>query len=270
MPVYKAPVRDFQFVLNDYLNIGQYKDVPGFADAGPELMNPVLEAAAQFTEEVLFPINEKGDKQGLKYDNGKVIMPDGFAEAYKQYVEGGWPSFTCDPNYGGQGLPEVLNMPLMEMVCSSNLSFGLTPGLSHGAYNAIITYASDELKKRYLPKMVTGHWSGVMCLTEPQAGTDLGLIRTKATPNADGSYALEGSKIFISSGEHEMTENIVHLILARLPDAPPGIKGISLFIASKFDVNADGSLGRPPARFLSTVVKPGWSASRTRACAPCS
>jgi len=243
MPVYKAPVRDFQFVLNEYLNVGQYKDVDGFADSGPDLMSPVLEAAAQMCEEVLFPLNQKGDKIGLKYNDGVVTMPDGFKEAYKTYVDGGWPSFTCDTNYGGQGLPEVLNMPLMEMVCSANLSFGLTPGLSHGAYNALITYGSDEIKKRYLPKMVTGHWSGVMCLTEPQAGTDLGLIRTKAEPNADGSYSITGGKIFISSGEHELTENIVHLILARLPDAPKGIKGISLFVSSKFHVNDDGSMG---------------------------
>lgn len=243
MPQYKAPVRDFQFILHEYLNLSQYAHVPGFADATPELMTPVLEAAGQMCEEVLFPLNQKGDKVGLKYDNGKVIMPDGFKEAYNLYVEGGWPSFTCDPAYGGQGLPDVLNMPLMEMVCSSNLSFGLTPGLSHGAYNAIMLHASDAIKQKYLPKMVSGHWSGVMCLTEPQAGSDLGLVRTKATPNADGSYALEGNKIFISSGEHELTENIVHLILARLPGAPAGTKGISLFIASKYNINDDGSLG---------------------------
>jgi len=245
MPQFKAPVRDFQFVLQEYLNVGQYASVPGFSDAGPELMTPVLEAAAQLCEEVLFPLNAVGDKVGLKYDNGKVIMPDGFKEAYKTYVDGGWPSFTCDPAYGGQGLPDVLNMPLMEMVCSANLSFGLTPGLSHGAYNAIMLHGSDEIKKKYLPKMVSGAWSGVMCLTEPQAGTDLGLVRTKATPNADGSYAIEGNKIFISSGEHELTENIVHLILARLPGAPAGTKGISLFIASKYDINNDGSIGKP-------------------------
>jgi len=264
MPVYKAPVRDFQFVLNEYLNVGQYKDVEGFADAGPDLMNPVLEAAAQMCEEVLFPLNQKGDKIGLTYKDGVVTMPDGFKEAYKTYVDGGWPSFTCDPNYGGQGLPDVLNMPLMEMVCSSNLSFGLTPGLSHGAYNALITYANDELKKRYLPKMVTGHWSGVMCLTEPQAGTDLGLIRTKAEPNADGSYSLTGGKIFISSGEHELTENIVHLVLARLPDAPKGIKGISLFVTSKYHVNEDGSMGeRNKVRCESIEHKMGLHCSPT-------
>ena len=243
MPVYKAPVRDFQFIIDEHLNLRQYADVPGFAPENIDMMPAVLEAAAQMCEEVLFPLNQKGDKIGLKYKDGVVTMPDGFKEAYKTYVDGGWPSFTCDPAYGGQGLPDVLNMPLMEMVCSANLSFGLTPGLSHGAYNALMSYASDELKARYLPKMVSGHWSGVMCLTEPQAGTDLGLIRTKAEPNADDSYSITGGKIFISSGEHELTENIVHLILARLPDAPPGIKGISLFVSSKYHVNEDGSLG---------------------------
>jgi len=245
MPTYKAPIRDFQFILNEYLNVSQYAHVEGFADAKPDLIDPILEAAAAMCEEVLFPLNEKGDKIGLKYENGKVIMPDGFKEAYKLYIESGWPGFTCDTKYGGQGLPDVLNMPLMEMVCSANLSFGLTPGLSHGAYNAIMQHASDGIKQKYLPKMVSGEWSGVMCLTEPQAGTDLGLVRTKAIPNGDGSYSLEGNKIFISSGEHELTENIVHLILARLPDAPKGTKGISLFIASKYDINDDGSIGKP-------------------------
>ena len=264
MPVFKAPVRDFQFVLNEYLKVDQYKAIDGFADAGPELMTPVLEAAAQLCEEVLFPLNQKGDRQGLRYDNGKVLLPDGFKEAYKMYVEGGWPSFTCDPNYGGQGLPEVLNMPLMEMVCSANLSFGLTPGLSHGAYNAINLHASDELKKKYLPKLVSGHWSGVMCLTEPQAGTDLGLVRTKAEPNADGSYSITGTKIFISSGEQDATENILHLILARLPGAPAGTKGISLFLASKFLVNDDGSLGERNALMCSGIEhKMGLHASPT-------
>lgn len=264
MPVYKAPVRDFQFVLHEYLNVEQYKHVEGFADSGPELMTPVLEAAAQMCEEVLFPLNAVGDKQGLKYENGNVTTPDGFKEAYKTYIEGGWPSFTCDTKYGGQGLPDVLNMPLMEMVCSANFSFGLTPGLSHGAYNAILQEANDELKQRYLPKMVTGHWSGVMCLTEPQAGTDLGLLRTKATPNSDGSYALTGGKIFISSGEQDLTENIVHLVLARLPDAPEGIKGISLFITSKFHANEDGSLGeRNKVRCEGIEHKMGIHASPT-------
>jgi alkylation response protein AidB-like acyl-CoA dehydrogenase len=264
MPVYKAPVRDFQFVLNEYLNVSQYKDVPGFSDAGPDLMNPLLDAAAQFTEEVLFPLNQSADKEGLKYSDGNVTMPKGFKEAYKTYVDSGWPSFTCETEFGGQGLPEVLNMPLMEMVCSSNLAFGLTPGLSHGAYNAILLHGSDELKKKFLPKLTTGHWSGVMCLTEPQAGTDLGMLRTKAEPQADGTYAITGGKIFISSGEHDLTENIVHLILARLPDAPAGIKGISLFIASKFNVKDDGSLGeRNKIRCEGIEHKMGIHASST-------
>ncbi len=243
MPQYKAPIRDFQFILSEYLDLAQYAAVPGFADATPDLMNPLLDEAAKLCEQVLFPLNHKGDKQGLKYDAGRVIVPDGFKEAYKTYIDGGWPSFTCDTQYGGQGLPEVLNMPLMEMVCSSNLSFGLTPGLSHGAYNAIYQHGSDALKTKYLPKLVTGEWSGVMCLTEPQAGTDLGLVRTQAKANDDGSYSINGGKIFISSGEHEMTSNIIHLVLARLPDAPKGIKGISLFLVSKFNVNDDATLG---------------------------
>ena len=264
MPHYKAPIRDFQFILNDYLNIGQFRELSGFGDSGPELMNPLLEAAAQMCEEVLFPLNQKGDKIGLKYDDGRVIMPDGFKEAYKLYVEGGWPAFTCDLNYGGQGLPEVLNMPLMEMVCSSNLALGMTPGLSHGAYNAILLHASDDLKKTFLPKIVTGEWSGVMCLTEPQAGTDLGLVRTAAKPNADGSFAISGTKIFISSGEHELTENIIHLVLARLPDAPSGIKGISLFLVPKFMVDSSGVVGKRNAvRCEGIEHKMGLHASPT-------
>lgn len=243
MPSYKAPIRDFQFILNEYLNLSQYASIDGFADASSDFLTPVLEAAATMCEEVLYPLNQVGDKVGLKYDNGKVIMPDGFKEAYKTYIELGWTGFTCDTKYGGQALPEVLNMPLMEMVCSANLSFGLTPGLSHGAYNAIYQHANDTLKNKYLPKMVSGEWSGVMCLTEPQAGTDLGLVRTRAEANPDGSYAITGNKIFISSGEHELTENIIHLVLARLPNAPAGIKGISLFLVPKIMVSDDGVLG---------------------------
>jgi len=264
MPQFKAPIRDFQFLLHDYLKLDQYSDVPGFADATPELMTPVLEAAAQLCEEVLFPLNQKGDAIGLKYENGNVIVPEGFKEAYKLYTENGWPSFTCDAAYGGQGLPEVLNMPLMEMVCSANLSFGLTPGLSHGAYNAIHQHGSEALKAKYLPKLVSGQWSGVMCLTEPQAGTDLGLVRCKAEPRPDGSFSITGTKIFISSGEHDMTENILHLVLARLPGAPSGTKGISLFLVPKFLVNDDGSLGARNTLLCAGIEhKMGLSASPT-------
>ncbi len=242
MPTYRAPLQDFEFIINDYLRLQDYAEVPGFDGIG-ELAAPLLEEGGKFCENVLFPLNMTGDQQGCTYRDGEVIMPEGFKEAYQQYVEGGWPTFTCDPDYGGQGLPEVLNMPITEMICSANLSFGLTPGLSHSAYNLMATYLDDAMKARYLPKIITGEWTGVMCLTEPHCGTDLGLIRTKATPNDDGSYAIEGTKIFISSGEHDLSENIVHLVLAKLPGAPSGTKGISLFLVSKHHVHEDGSLG---------------------------
>lgn len=243
MPQYKAPIRDFEFVLNDYLGLEHYQDVAGFSEASDDLRGAILSEGGRFCEEVLFPLNQSGDAQGLKFENGNVTLPDGFVDAYKQYVEGGWPSFACDPTYGGQGLPEFLNMPIIEMICSANLSFGITPGLSHGAYNALLLHGSDALKEKYLPKITTGEWSGVMCLTEPQCGTDLGLIRSKAVPADDGSYAITGTKIFISSGEQDATENIIHLVLAKLPDAPEGTKGISLFVVPKVMVGDDGSLG---------------------------
>jgi alkylation response protein AidB-like acyl-CoA dehydrogenase len=242
MPVYHAPKADFEFLLKEFVQIQQYSNVPGF-DQASDLVTPLLDEGARLCEEVLFPLNQSGDEEGLTYDNGTVTTPKGFKEAYKQYCEGGWPSFTCDPEYGGQGLPEALNMPFMEMACSSNLAFGMTPGLSHGAYNAIHLHGSEELKRLYLPKIVSGEWGGVMCLTEAHCGTDLGLIRTTATPQSDGSYQINGGKIFISSGEHDKTANIIHLVLARLPDAPKGSKGISLFLVPKLRVNADGSLG---------------------------
>ncbi len=242
MPTYTAPIKDFTFLVNEFLELDKYSHIEGF-DEARELVTPLLDEAAKLCQDVLFPLNRVGDEQGLKYDNGKVIMPDGFTEAYQQYVEGGWSTLTWPQEYGGQGLPEFLNMPMLEMVCSANLAFGLTPGLTHGAIALILSHANDELKQTYLPKMISGEWSGVMCLTEPQAGTDLGLVRTKATPNDDGSYTIEGGKIWISAGEHDMTENIVHLVLAKLPDAPEGSKGISLFLVPKFFVNDDGSLG---------------------------
>ena len=263
MPIYKAPVKDFRFILREFLPLEENKSVAGFSEA-MEMADPVLDAAAQLCEEVLFPINQSGDKEGLQYANGTVTTPKGFKEAYKAYCEGGWPSFTCDPKYGGQGLPEFLNIPIMEMACSSNLSFGLTPGLSHGAYSALMLHASDALKNKYLPKLVSGEWSGVMCLTEPQAGTDLGLVRTKAEPAGDGTYKITGGKIFISSGEHDLTSNILHLVLARLPDASKGTKGISLFLVPKFEVKDDGSLGtRNGLRCEGIEHKMGLTASPT-------
>ena len=242
MPTYHAPIKDFAFLIQEFLGVDRYGDVPGFSEA-TQLAIPLLDEAAKLCQEVLFPLNVVGDKQGLKYANGTVTTPDGFKEAYQQYVGGGWSTLTWPTQYGGQDMPEFLNMPMLEMVCSANLSFGLTPGLTHGAISAVLQHASDELKQIYLPKMISGEWSGVMCLTEPQSGTDLGLVATKAEPHEDGTYRITGNKIFISSGEQDMTSNIIHLVLARLPDAPKGSKGISLFIVPKFHVNADGSLG---------------------------
>jgi butyryl-CoA dehydrogenase len=247
MPSYRAPIRDFHFALKEWLKIEQYQGtMQGFEDLS--IIDPILEEGAKFAEEVLQPLNQIGDKQGLKHEIGvdgfgKVTLPDGFVDAYQQYVANGWGSFACDPAYGGQGLPNALNTPLVEMICSANLAFGLMPGLTHGAYTALHIFGTDLQKQKYLPKMATGEWTGIMCLTEPHAGTDLGLLSTKAEPNADGSYSITGNKIFISCGEHEATENIVHLILARLPGAPEGVKGISLFVSSKFHVNDDSSIG---------------------------
>jgi alkylation response protein AidB-like acyl-CoA dehydrogenase len=263
MPQYTAPVKDFTFLMNHYLNLSQYSHLDGFGEA-TELAGPLMDEGAKFCEQVLFPLNMSGDEQGLKYEDGNITLPDGFKEAYDQYVEAGWPSFTCSPDYGGQGLPEVLNLPFIEMICSSNMAFGMTAGLSHGAYNALNMHGSDEIKQKYLPKMVTGEWSGVMCLTEPQCGTDLGLISTKAEPNADGSYAISGTKIFISQGEQNLTDNIIHLVLAKLPDAPEGVRGISLFVVPKMMVNKDESLGdRNSVRCESIEHKMGIHASPT-------
>ena len=233
MPQYKAPLRDMEFIVRDYLGVERYAELSGFADVAGDMAGAVLGEAGRFCEEVLFPLNQIGDQQGVKLENGNVTMPQGFKEAYKQFIEGGWPAFSCDTEYGGQGLPEYLGMAVIEMICSANLSFGMTPGLSHGAYNALTMHGSDELKAKYLPKVVSGEWSGVMCLTEPHCGTDLGLIRTKAEPSGNNSYKITGTKIFISSGEHDLTDNILHLVLAKLPDAPKGSKGISLFLVPK-------------------------------------
>jgi butyryl-CoA dehydrogenase len=242
MTIYNAPLKDFEFLLKDYLNLKQYSNVAGFAEI-EDLILPVLGEGAKLCEQVLHPLNASGDAEGCHYEAGVVRMPAGFKAAYSEYVKGGWASLTCNPEYGGQGLPEVLNMPITEMICSSNLAFGLTPGLSHSAYNLLESYLDDKLKPHYLPKLISGEWTGVMCLTEPQAGTDLGLLRTTATPLGEESYAINGTKIFISSGEHDLAENILHLVLARLPDAPEGVKGISLFLVSKYLLDEAGNLG---------------------------
>ncbi|TXH39119.1 MAG: acyl-CoA dehydrogenase [Rhodospirillaceae bacterium] len=243
MPAYEAPLRDIRFVLNEVLRIDTFSNLPGFADATPDVVDAILEEAAKFCSGELQPLNQSGDEEGCHFDDGKVTTPKGFKEAYAKFAEAGWIGLPCDPAYGGQGLPKVINFAVEEMVCSANLSFGMYPGLSNGAYNALHLHGTEEQKKLYLPKLVSGQWSGTMCLTEPQCGTDLGLIKTRAEPQADGSYRITGTKIFISAGEHDLTENIVHLVLARLPDAPAGIRGISLFVCPKFLPDAAGKVG---------------------------
>jgi alkylation response protein AidB-like acyl-CoA dehydrogenase len=246
MGQYVAPLRDMQFVLHEFLNVTEeFKNLPAYQEIDADIINQVLEEGAKFTQEVLFPLNHSGDREGCHYDTATkaVTTPKGFKEAYKQYVEGGWAALACDPEYGGQGLPVSLNNSFYEMLNSSNQAWTMYPGLSHGAYECLKEHGTDDQKKFYLPKLVSGEWTGTMCLTEAHCGTDLGLLRTKAEPQADGTYSITGSKIFISAGEHDMSENIVHLVLARLPDAPEGSKGISLFLVPKFLPNADGSVG---------------------------
>jgi len=217
-----------------------YKTMPGGEDMDAEMIDAILEEAAKFSENVLAPINASGDEQGCSWNDGVVTTPDGFKEAYSQYVDGGWPSLSLDPEFGGQGLPESLGTMISEINGTANWSWSMYPGLSHGAMNTIATHGTDQQKKHYLMPLVEGRWTGTMCLTESHCGTDLGMLRTKAEPQADGSYAISGTKIFISAGEHDMVDNIVHIVLARLPDAPQGTKGISLFIVPKFNLNEDG------------------------------
>jgi len=243
MPIYKAPLEDVRFVLDTIIGLDNVTALPGYEDATPDVIFQVLEEGAKLCEEVLLPLNQSGDAEGCTFENGVVRTPKGFKEAYDTYMAAGWQGLSCDPAYGGQGLPKLVYTMLEEFVCSANLSFGMYPGLSLGAYNALARYGSEELKDRVLPKLVDGSWSGTMCLTEPHSGTDLGIIRTKAVPQDDGSYRITGTKIFISAGEHDLTDNIVHLVLARLPDAPAGTRGISLFLVPKFLIKDDGTPG---------------------------
>ncbi len=264
MPAYKAPLRDMRYVLYDLHGGDDLTSLPGYEDFSRDTLDAVLEEAAKVCEEVLQPLNRPGDEEGCHYENGAVRTPKGFVEAYKLFREGGWTSIACDPDYGGQGLPAAVNSLVEEMICSSNLSFGMYPGLSHGAYVSLHGYGSEELKQAYLPKLVDGTWSGTMCLTEPHCGTDLGLMRTKAIPQDDGSFKISGTKIFISAGEHDLTENIVHLVLAKIPEGPKGIKGVSLFLVPKFLPKADGTPGeRNGARCGSIEHKMGIKASAT-------
>lgn len=234
MPVYKAPLENMRFVLNDLLNVGQLAELPGYEQATPDILDSILEGGAQICEDVLFPLNQSGDAEGCHFENGQVTTPKGFKDAYHVFTQGGWNAISADPDFGGMGLPHLWDLAIMEMACAANLSFSMYPGLSEGAYRAILQHGSDALKQTYLPKMVSGEWAGTMCLTEPHCGTDLGLIKTKAVPQDDGSYKITGTKIFISAGEHDLTSNIVHLVLAKLPDAPEGAKGISLFVVPKY------------------------------------
>lgn len=246
MPHYTPPLRDVQFILHELLQIqSTFQAMPSYAEVDVDTINAVLEEGGKFCAEVLFPLNQAGDQEGCHYDRDShsVTTPKGYRAAYQQFVEAGWPALACDPQFGGQGLPMSVNIPFMEMLSSGSHAWAMYPGLTHGAYECIHAHGSDELKAQYLPKLVTGEWSATMCLTEAHCGTDLGLLRTRAEPQADGSFHLTGGKIFISGGEHDLSQNIIHLVLARLPEAPEGSKGISLFVVPKILVKPDGTLG---------------------------
>ena len=265
MTTYTAPLRDMRFALHEVCAAADvYAQLPGFEETSADLMDAVLEESAKFCEGVLFPLNQTGDQEGCTFKDGNVTTPSGFRDAYKQYVAGGWCGLTASPEHGGQGLPETIDHLVAEMVGSANLSFGLYPGLTQGTILALSALGSDTQKSIYLPKLVSGDWQGTMCLTEAHAGSDLGLLRTKAVPNDDGSYSITGTKIFISAGEHDLTENHVHLVLARLPDAPDGSRGISMFLVPKFLVKEDGSPGeRNKVSCGSIEHKMGMKASVT-------
>ncbi len=243
MQTYHAPLRDMRFVLHELHDFAGLTGLPAFGELDAATVDSVLEEAGRLATDILLPLNASGDAEGCRLENGVVRTPPGFREAYAQFRDSGWTALAEDPRYGGQGLPESVNKLVEEMICAANLSFSLYPGLTHGAVQALKDHGSEELKARYLPKMISGEWSGAMCLTEAHCGTDLGLLRTRAQPMEDGSYRLDGAKIFISAGDHDLTENVIHLVLARLPDAPAGVKGISLFLVPKYVPDAGGTLG---------------------------
>lgn len=262
---YKAPVRDMKFVMHELLNsTAHYQSLPEYAHIEADIVDSYLETAASFAENELSPLNQSGDSEGCHFENGQVTTPKGFKEAYKQYCELGFTSLTAEEEFGGQNMPMSLNSAISEFMGTANWSFGMYPGLSEGCMATLEHHGTDEQKNKYLPKLVSGEWTGVMCLTEPQCGSDLNLVRTKAEPNDDGSYNIKGSKIWISAGEHDMSENIVHIVLARLPNAPEGTKGLSLFVVSKFMVNEDQSLGERNAVSCGSIEhKMGIKASAT-------
>lgn len=242
MSSYTAPIRDMQFLLHEVLDL-QHSGLPGHEDLDADFTGAVLEAAGKLASEVLAPLNSVGDRQGCRLDNGVVRTPDGFVEAFEALKEGGWPGLDCDPAYGGQGLPLLMANAVVEMFAAANMAFVMYPGLTHGAYSAIHTHGTERQKQLYLPKLVSCDWTGTMNLTEPHCGTDLGMLRSKAVPQEDGSYLISGQKIFISAGDHDMAENVIHLVLAKAPGGGEGTRGISLFIVPKFLVNEDGTLG---------------------------
>ena len=265
MTQYKAPLRDMRFLMNEVLDYpAHYASLPNGEDADPEMVDAILDGAAQLCEDVLAPLNHSGDIEGCHFDNGVVTTPKGFREAYRQFVEGGWQGLSFPTEFGGQGLPMSLNLFKSEMMGTANWSFAMYPGLSVGCINTLMQYGSKKQKAQYIPRLVSGEWSGTMCLTEPQCGTDLAQVKTRAVPQKGGSYKITGTKIFISAGEHDLTENIVHIVLARLPDAPEGTKGISLFVVPKFKVKADGTLGERNAVNCGSIEhKMGIRASST-------
>ena len=264
MSEYSAPLRDMRFILDEVANFDVISSLPGYEEATPDLVDAVLEEANKLASEVLAPLNQSGDEQGSRLENGVVVNPEGFADAHAQFVESGWGSLPFDPEFGGQGLPFTLGAPLLEMWASANMGYSLLPLLTQGGIDAIGHYGTPEQKATYLENLVTGKWSGTMNLTEPQAGSDVGAVKTKAEVQLDGSYKITGTKIFITWGDHELSENILHLVLARLPDAPGGTKGISCFIVPKYLVNEDGSIGeRNDLRCVSLEHKLGIHASPT-------